>query len=123
MANNFTRNPWTIDTASANYLRSGTTTPNGAIGSMVQLGIGIVGTPYIGKGPISISHLVWSGYTTGAADNLVIKDVNGVSIYNTPGRADKTFFDLIVDFPWVTWDLAVTTLSSGLLTIMMQTGR
>lgn len=125
MANDLSRNPWVIDTASANYLRSGTATPSGANAlTPVNFGTGYSGTGggiNLGKGPISISHLNWNGYTTGAGDNLVIKDVNGRPVFTTPGRADKTAIDFDVDFPWVVWDLAVTTLSSGILTITLVT--
>jgi hypothetical protein len=120
MANNLSRNPWYVDTASANYLRSGTATPNGAIGSAVNPGIGFTGAPYQGKGPIGISSIIWSGYTV-ASHTVVIKDVNGNTIYSLVGHTDLSPVNLDFDFPLAIWDIAVTTIGSGFVALNLST--
>lgn len=90
MANNLVRTPWVIDTASATTIKSGRTWVNA---------------------------FVFSGYAAGT-DKAIIKDATrAIVLYTLDGNADLSpiviSFGKAVDIQ----SIAVTTLSSGILTI------
>lgn len=94
MANVLTGNPLVIDTAAATAL---------SIGG--QTGV-----------PINIGHFEFEGYSTGAADSVVVKDAGGNVVWEAIGRAIKD--NIISGTPIGTvYGLIVSTLSSGKLLI------
>jgi hypothetical protein len=97
MANDFTANPWAIDTAYSTVVSPGHIT-----GSMVKA--------------ISVT---WSDQVA-AGDQVVIKDVNGKIIVDAKAQAANTAIILAV--PSWTRGFLVPTLVSGRLSVTVQKG-
>lgn len=93
MANDLAGNPWVIDTASANAIDTGNTV-------------------HARKG---IDTIVFSGYTTGAADQAVMTFRGSAKGLTLQGRADKTHVEVDFPRPAMLRDIAVSTLSSGVV--------
>lgn len=106
MANNLQLNPWYLDTASANYLRSGSTTPANKV------------LPTPNCGPIWIASITWSGNTTNT-DTVTFEDPNGNTILKLQSRADLSPITVDFDKPLRVWDLAMTQISSGTIMVAL----
>jgi hypothetical protein len=111
MANKLTRNPWVIDTASATYLRTQLQTLGGAP-AYTQ------GTP--NSGPIRILAIMFSGYTSGNTDQAIFKDEDGTVFLTLNGITDKAAVGIVFARRFSIQNLAVTTLTSGIVSIFLE---
>lgn len=93
MANNLTRNPWIIDTASASAVKDS---------SLCAITF--------------VTSLVWSGYVN-AAHQVVIQDDQSVTLFTLQGNADMSPVVIPFDKRLPIRGLKVTTIDSGVLAI------
>lgn len=110
MANNLTKNPWVLDTQSNNYIRSGTTTPAPTGLSQASQSMG----------PIAIATIIFSGYSTGNTDQAILTDEDGIVFATLNGNSDKTAVGFSIGMPFRKWDFALTTLTSGKVSVFVR---
>jgi hypothetical protein len=90
MANDLTGNPWIIDTPSA---------------TTVHTNVAVV------------NSLTWSGYTSGAADQIIVRDQRGRTIFSAVGHVDLTPIQLTFSPRIFIRSLTVPTLTTGILSV------
>lgn len=95
MANDFTANPWTIDTPYATAPSSG----------------------HIAQSMVRANYLTWTNAAAGAT--LLVKDRNGKTIMNAVQQATANVPIVLSNPGWVN-GLFVPTLSSGVLSVGIQ---
>lgn len=110
MANKFTRNPWIIDTAVA-Y-------PGGLVRTLLQTPPGQGPT---GFAPLCILAFTFSGYATGNTDQAVFVDADGTIFLTLQGTADKGAVGLTFPLPFFIDNFAVTTITSGRVSVYLTT--